>query len=136
MVTAFSLPTGWPQAHSAVFLPFDQLVTAFCISLQYDNLLQRSAFLCRMTNMSHSTVCVYSVTNLSQCFVVLRRVTTRSLRSGSHCRVTTSSQCSVFLHMVDIWSDLCVSLLGKELIAVFNFSLQNGHLNKVFCFLF
>jgi len=72
---------------------------------------------------------------MSQFSVVFRRVTTISLRSGSHCRDTTSSQCSVFLHKVDIWSYLCVSLLGKELIAVFNFSLQNGHLNKVFCFL-
>jgi hypothetical protein len=67
-----------------------------------------------MTTMYHFSVCVYSVTNLSQCPVVLRRVTTRSLRSWFHCRVTTSSQCSVFLHKVDTWPYLCLSLLGKN----------------------
>jgi hypothetical protein len=39
----------------------------------------------------------------------------------------------VFVHKVDTCSDLCVSLLVKELIAVFYVSLQDGHLNKVFC---
>jgi hypothetical protein len=68
---------------------------------------------------SCSSVFVCSVANLTRCSVVLRRVTTISLRSGLRCTLISLSKCSVFLHKVYTWSDFCVSLLCKELITVF-----------------